>query len=122
MVNCKYTFLCFGGKMKRVLLLFLTMIIILTFIACDKEAEWRNFLKELEAWTEDYVELLEKTKNDSTDTEALNELLKKLGEAIEWENRAEEIKKELEGTAAAKEFEAEFEKILAKLVVESILG
>ena len=57
--------------------------------------EWRQFLKDYEAWVDDYVALMEKYNEDPENLELLNESVALAMDALEWANRADELEDDI---------------------------
>lgn len=79
------------------------------------DAEWRQFIKDYEAWVDEYIELLEKYTDDPTDMSILADYTEMLGEMAEWTEKADELELELEDTDEALEFSTELLRIAEKL-------
>lgn len=79
--------------------------------------EWKQFLKDYEAWVEDYVKILKKYSENPTDMSIISDYTEMLKEVTEWEAKADEIEKELEEASPAEaiEYSAELLKITAKI-------
>ncbi len=79
------------------------------------DAEWKQFLKDYEAWVDDYIEIVNKYKADPTDMSILSDYTEMVSEMATWSERADEIELELEDTNAALEYSAELLRIAGKL-------
>ena len=77
--------------------------------------EWRQFLKDYEAWVDDYITIVKKYKDNPTDMSVLTDYTNMVSEMADWAERADEIELELEDTDAALEYSAELLRIAAKL-------
>ena len=108
--------------MKKISAFALAVLMLFTFAACNSdpaptepEAEWKQFLKDYEAWVDDYVEIFEKYKKNPADLSILYDYLDMVSEMVEWEERADEIELELEDTSAALEYSKEILRITGKM-------
>ncbi len=79
------------------------------------EAEWRQFLKDYEAWVDDYIEIVKKYKANPSDTSILSDYTEMTSKVVEWSEKADEIASELEDTSAALEYSKELLRIAEKL-------
>ncbi len=79
------------------------------------DAEWKRFLKDYEAWVDDYIAIVKKYKDNPTDMSILSDYTEMISEMTEWTERADEIELELEDTNAALEYSAELLRIAGKL-------
>ena len=61
----------------------------------SSNAEWRQFLKDYEAWVDDYVALMKKYNDDPENLELMNESLALAMDALEWANRADELEDDI---------------------------
>lgn len=77
--------------------------------------EWRQFLKDYEAWVDDYIAIVKKYKDNPTDMSILTDYTNMVSEMADWAERADEIELELEDTDAALEYSSELLRIAAKL-------
>ena len=77
--------------------------------------EWKQFLKDYEAWVDDYIAIVKKYKDNPTDMSILTDYTNMVSEMADWAERADEIELELEDTDAALEYSSELLKIAAKL-------
>lgn len=79
-------------------------------------AEWKQFIKDYDAFVDDYLDILEKYKNNPTDTTILADYNSMLPKVTEWSEKAEKITEELQVSPEdASEFAAELSKIANKL-------
>lgn len=79
------------------------------------DANWKQFLKDYEAWVDDYIVVLKKYKENPTDTSILSDYSEMVSEMVDWSDKADEIELELENTDAALEYSAELLRIAGKL-------
>lgn len=79
------------------------------------DAEWKQFLKDYEAWVDDYIEIVKKYKDNPSDMSILSDYTEMVSEMADWSERADEIELELEDTSAALEYSAELLRIAGKL-------
>lgn len=123
--------------MKKILVLGLVLIMVLSLAACGDdgaavtpdgvggsdtttnttaEAEWKKFLKDYENWVDDYIALLAKYQADPTDTSILSDYTEMAAELTEWTGKTEEVADELANDPdALAEYTAELSRIAAKL-------
>ena len=83
------------------------------------DAEWKQFLKDYEAWVDDYIAIVKKYKENPTDMSILSDYTEMISEMTEWTERADEIELELEDTDAALEYSKEILRIAGKLAEAS---
>ena len=128
--------------MKKVLAIILSVALIFSFVGCasstnSEEAvvsnestevesveveplaetvEWKQFLKEYEAWVDDYIALLKKYNKNPADMSILSDYMSMMGELTEWQSKTEEVTEELKN-ASAKEL-AEYSKELARIAAK----
>lgn len=79
------------------------------------DAKWKQFLKDYEAWVDDYIAIVKKYKDNPTDMSILSDYTEMVSEMTEWSEKADEIELELEDTDAALEYSAELLRIAGKL-------
>ena len=79
------------------------------------DAEWKQFLKDYEAWVDDYIAIVKKYKDNPSDMTILSDYTEMVSEMADWTERADEIELELEDTSAAIEYSAELLRIAGKL-------
>lgn len=126
--------------MKKLLALFLASIMIISLTACTSssennensksqeaassesnqtvtadDAKWKQFIRDYEAWADDYVQLVKKYKDNPTDLSILSEYTKTVSDLATWSEKAKEIELELKDTSAALEFSTELLRIAEKL-------
>ena len=63
----------------------------------ENKTEWKDFLKEYEAWVDDYITFMNKYKANPTDLSLLSDYAKLSAKAIEWSTKAEQMQTELSG-------------------------
>ena len=86
--------------------------------SCDSasDAEWKQFLKDYEAWVDDYIEILEKYKKNPTDMTILSDYTDMMSKTAEWSAKADKIQGELAASPAAlKEYTETLSRIINKL-------
>lgn len=82
----------------------------------SSDYDWKQFIKDYEAWVDSYVEILKKYKANPTDTSILADYGKMMQQASEWEEKADKINGELEDDPEAlQEYMAAVGRILAKI-------
>lgn len=102
--------------MKKAMSVLLVLVLIVSLAACTtKNEEWRTFIKEYEEWVDEYIALLQKYKNNPTDTSILTDYTKMAAEMTDWTMRADEVKEELEDPDALAEFTKELLRISNKI-------
>lgn len=79
------------------------------------DAKWKQFLKDYEAWVDDYIAIVKKYKNNPTDMSILSDYTEMVSEMAEWSEKADEIELELEDTDEALEYSKEVLRIAGKL-------
>lgn len=79
------------------------------------DVEWKQFLKDYEAWVDDYIEIVKKYKDNPSDMSILSDYTEMVSEIADWSERAEEIELELEDTSVALEYSTELLRIAGKL-------
>ena len=79
------------------------------------DAEWKQFLKDYEAWVDDYITIVKKYKDNPSDMSILSDYTEMVSEMADWTERADEIELELADTSAALEYSAELLRIAGKL-------
>lgn len=81
------------------------------------EISWREFLDEYSMWVDEYVDIVDKYKNNPTDMTLLTEYTELMGDMAEWADKADKIQAELEDVSPseAMEYAAELSKIAMKL-------
>lgn len=79
------------------------------------DSEWKQFLKDYEAWVDDYIEIINKYKNNPSDMSLLSDYTKMVSKMADWSQRADEIELEIKDTSAAMEYSAELLRIAGKL-------
>ena len=85
-------------------------------IVTEANTEWKQFLKDYEAWVDDYIELLQKYNENPTDLTILSDYNQMLSQVEEWTEKADEISLEIaDDSEAALEYAAEVLRIAEKL-------
>lgn len=81
------------------------------------EPEWKQFLKDYEAWINKYIEITEKYKNNPSDTTILTDYTEMLAELVQWQTKAEELQTELENASPSEvaEYSAELIRIAGRI-------
>ena len=82
----------------------------------NTESEWKKFIKDYEAWVDEYIELTKKMKNNPTDTSILTEYTDMASKALEWTERSEEIQKSITNQQEAIEYANELLRIADKML------
>lgn len=77
-------------------------------------SDWRQWLKDYEAWVDKYIATYKKYQNNPTDTSLVSEYTKLAAEASEWAEKANDIKTDL-STSDATEFANTYARILDKI-------
>lgn len=77
--------------------------------------DWRQFLKDYEAWVDDYIAIVKKYKDNPADMSILSDYTEMVSEMTNWVEKADKIELELDDTDAALEYSAELLRIAAKL-------
>lgn len=65
------------------------------------DEEWRQFLADYEVWVDEYVALMEKYNDNPTDPTLITDYTTLAQEALEWSEKAESVKAELENNPEA---------------------
>lgn len=80
------------------------------------DTEWKQFLKEYEAWVDRYVKLLKKYQDNPADMTIMSDYMEMLGEMAEWSEKAGDIEADLvNDSAALKEYLDTLTRIINKL-------
>ena len=82
--------------MKRLLALFLAILVVLSLVGCSSEPKWKQFVSEYEDWVDEYVVMIKKYNENPTDMSIITDYSKMAAEAAEWSKKAEELSKELD--------------------------
>jgi len=115
-----------GGKcMKTLFAILLSFILTLSLVGCNNSAgesniiknnseienvgkdtkenneKWKNFLNDYENWVDEYVEFMKKYKENPTDLSLLKDYADLAKETLQWSDKAENIKLELENDTEA---------------------
>ena len=83
--------------------------------SANDDTEWKQFLKDYEAWVDEYIAIVKKQKDNPSDMSILSDYTEMLSEMTEWTERADEIELELEDTDEALEYSKELLRIAGKL-------
>jgi len=83
----------------------------------SSNVEWRQFLSEYEDWVDEYIEITEKYKNNTSDISILSDYSDMMTEMAEWTSKTEEMEKELENASPTElaEYTAELARIAGKI-------
>lgn len=85
-------------------------------VESSSDAEWKQFLKDYEAWVDDYIEILEKYKKNPTDMTILSDYADMMSKTTEWSAKADKIQGELAASPEAlKEYTQTLSRIIDKL-------
>ena len=80
------------------------------------DAEWKKFLKEYEAWVDDYIKLMKKYNANPSDTSLLSDYTDAMQKMVEWSEKADKVSDELANNPAAlSEYMETLTRILGKL-------
>jgi len=79
------------------------------------EEKWRVFIKEYEAFVDEYIELVKKYKENPADLSILSEYTATATKMAEWTQKSNEVQDELKDTEEALKFSAELLRIAGKL-------
>lgn len=79
--------------------------------------EWKKFLKEYDAWVNEYIKMLKKYADDPTNLTIISDYAKMMEELGEWEAKSEKIEKELNEASPTElaEYVSEILKIVARI-------
>lgn len=80
----------------------------------SNNTEWKQFIKDYNAWVDEYVKIVKKYKANPTDLSIMTDYTKMVSEMTDWAERSEKLEEELDTTDAL-EFAAELAKIAQKL-------
>ena len=76
---------------------------------------WRQFLKDYENWTNSYIELAKKCKENPDDLSLISDYAKIMSETAEWANKAQEYENELKNDNVSSEVLTEYINTLARI-------
>ena len=76
---------------------------------------WRQFLKDYENWTNSYIELAKKCKENPDDLSLISDYAKIMSETAEWANKAQEYEDELKNDNVSSEVLTEYINTLARI-------
>ena len=80
----------------------------------SNNTEWKQFIKDYNAWVDEYIKIVKKYKANPTDLSIMTDYTKMISEMTDWAERSEKLEEELDTTDAL-EFAAELAKIAQKL-------
>lgn len=63
-------------------------------------SDWKQFLKDYEAWMDSYIEFMKKYKNNPSDTKLISEYGKFMGETAEWAEKSKKYEDKLKEMSA----------------------
>ena len=121
--------------MNKIFALLISVVLIFSLAACgvptdtDNETnsteiveqqstvKWKEFLKEYEAWIDEYILFMNKYKENPADLSLLSDYADMATEITEWASKADEVQVELESSSPAEvaEYSAQLAKLAAKL-------
>ena len=119
--------------MKKIIAFALVCVLSLSLAACGEEttqntstnsttasestSNWKQFLKEYEAWVDRYVEITEKYQKNPADTTILSDYTALANQAADWDARTKEMEEELQKASVEEltEYQAELARIVQKL-------
>ncbi len=125
--------------MKKILAIALCVLFAMTMVACtggaeqntnsaaddssvtdtestSESSEWKQFLKDYEAWVDDYIVIVNKYKANPTDTSILADYTKMVSDMADWTTRTEKVQEELTtDSEALAEYTKELSRIAGKL-------
>lgn len=76
---------------------------------------WQQFLKDYEAWVDEYIVILKKYNENPSDLSILSDYTSMLTKLSEWAERADKMEDEIEDAGEVLEFTSEITRILAKI-------
>lgn len=68
--------------------------------ASSGSSDWKQFLKDYEAWVDSYVEIIKKYKNNPSDAKLISEYGKFMGETAEWAEKSKKYEDKLQEMSA----------------------
>ena len=77
--------------------------------------DWRQFLKDYEAWVDNYITVINKYKNNPSDLTILSEYTELAADASEWALKADDVELEINDADEALEYSKEVLRIAQKL-------
>ena len=80
----------------------------------ENSYDWRQFLKDYEAWVDDYITFMDKYNANPTDLTLLSDYSKMMTEYAEWSTKVDEMDDDLSDSEAI-EYATELSRIAAKL-------
>ena len=76
---------------------------------------WRQFIKDYENWTNSYIELAKKCKENPDDLSLISDYAKIMSETAEWANKAKKYEDELKNDNVSSEVLTEYINTLARI-------
>ena len=76
---------------------------------------WRQFLKDYEEWTNQYIEFAKKCKANPSDTKLIAEYAKLAGETVKWAEKAQAYEDQLRDEDVSSEIITEYINTLARI-------
>lgn len=76
---------------------------------------WQQFLKDYEAWVDEYIVILKKYNENPSDLSILSDYTSMLTKLSEWAERADKMEDEIKDAGEVLEFTSEITRILAKI-------
>ncbi len=76
---------------------------------------WRQFLKDYEEWTNQYIEFAKKCKANPSDTKLIAEYAKLAGETVKWTEKAQAYEDQLRDEDVSSEVITEYINTLARI-------
>lgn len=88
-----------------------------TSSSSSESLDWKQFLKDYEAWVDSYVEFMKKYKNNPTDASLIAEYGKLLSETAEWAEKSQKYENQLKEMSASDlgEYTKSITRILEKI-------
>lgn len=81
----------------------------------NDKAVWKEFLKEYEAWVDNYIAVLNKYKESPTDLSILSDYSKMIADLADWTERIEDVQDSIMDAEDAVEYSKEILRIAGKL-------
>ena len=78
--------------------------------------DWRQFLKDYEAWADSYVEFLKKYKENPTNAKLLAEYGKYMDKMVEWSDKADKYQKAFNSDDLPSEYFTEYMTTLGRIL------
>ncbi len=86
-----------------------------TSLSSANTEAWKQFLNDYENWTNSYIELVEKYKENPDDLSLISEYTKIMTETAQWAERAQEYEDELKNDNVSPEVLTEYINTLARI-------